>query len=1493
MATRGLGAFAALLAGSVLSLGASIADAAPSELWTKCNGSDATIQCSIPRGVATNPENGRVFVGDQENQRVIELNARGELIKTWGWNVVQDGPGDDTVPPEDQFEICIAENGDTCKPGVSGAGAGQLSAPQGVASDSAGGVYVVDFSNRRVQKFDADGNFVLMFGGDVNKTKVEELGSTEAQRNLCTAASGDECQAGGVGTGQGQFGAWAVGSFIAIDTKGTPTDADDRIYVGDEKRIQVFDSGGHYLEDVPLDPLGALKDSTVQGLATDASGNLYVIYEGKADVRKLDPETGKESPSPRFEVATPTAVAVDSAGNVYTFRPPGALGSSERHPIFKFDSAGNLLEEFGKGQFSGPSTGLATNLCPGSEAPGNLYATNPREPGASKSNEQPFVRAYGTDPIGCFKARTLPPNPVAETSATLNGSVNPKGEAVTECFFRWGETTAYGQAAPCVPGAGEIGTGSLPVPVHADLSSLGRGTVYHFRLIARVGGELEPGSDIEFKTLGPPVISDEHVVSATDTEATLRGLANPEGFATSCHFEYGTTTAYGQSTPAGAIGADRTDHLLSVTLKGLTTGTTYHWRIVCTNSSDTTASEDHTFATISQPGFQSCSNEAFRAGASAFLPDCRAYEMVSPIDKNGGNILLINEGNVQVASDGDKLMYTTIPSFGDAQNSWIVNQYLATRTERGQPGEGWSNHGIHPPVVGREAIDLSGLFGSIGDFLALTPDLCNAWLFDYLTPPTPPNGQRGHLNLYRRDNCEPGEGEMEALMPEPPPLPQDVQDFYVTAGALQGISEDGRHAVMVAQTALLPDCRTASTAKAISYRWLRNGVPIAGASSPVYTPSAADAGTALQCQVFAINDNAGTTQVANPAVVFPPAPGVKIAPPIAPATIVQPAQSGTLTVGGPGGQTLTCNPDAGNWKGSPAFTYQWYRSGVAIPAANASTYVVSAADLATAAVFQCAVTGTNAEGAVTKVSANRATSPAPTAPQAPVPSAIMTRDASRVYDRFGGELHPVSVLPGGRFGEFGAEVGSGYNRNIENAVSRDGSRVYWVTGIESTSGIGRLFLRQHPEQGIVADECADATKACTVPVSEAPNAFFWTAATDGSKALYSEGSLFNATAELFEFDLNEGGAPETRLVAKRLEGVLEASDDLSRIYFVSRENLAGGAVEGAPNLYLDEALGEGRALHYVATLVEGDVGAVEPGGGELAYDLTAEATFLRTIRATPDGSRLVFQSRAPLTGYDNTDANNGKADVEVFAYQAGGELLCISCNPSGARPVGRELRKRFWASSQSNNDVFAAAWIPGSEKPLHASNLLSTDGNRIFFNSNDALLPRDTNGTMDAYQWEAPGKGSCDTGDPSYFPQNGGCLDLISTGESPFESEFWEASANGDDVFFVTESSLLPQDPGLVDLYDARVGGGFPEPIAKEICEGEACQSPPPPPTYDTPASSAFSGPGDPKPGKGQKTCPKGKRKVRKAGKVHCVKKRKGKGGKAKRRASGEQGAGR
>src|SRR5690606_7657301 len=124
----------------------------------------------------------------------------------------------------------------------------------------------------------------------------------------------------------------------------------------------------------------------------------------------------------------------------------------------------------------------------------------------------------------------------------------------------------------------------------------------------------------------------------------------------------------------------------------------------------------------------------------------------------------------------------------------------------------------------------------------------------------------------------------------------------------------------------------------------------------------------------------------------------------------------------------------------------------------------------------------------------------------------------------------------------------------------------------------------------------------------------------------------------------------------------------------------------------------------------------------------------------------------------------------------------------------------------SGAQVWAAAWLPVREHELHSARVLSHDGERLFFNSLDALVPQDTNGVQDVYQWERQGSGTCQ--------RPGGCISLISTGTSAARSEFVDADEKGNNVFFETNSSIHPGDPGLVDIYVARVNGGQAQQVA-------------------------------------------------------------------------------
>jgi hypothetical protein len=450
----------------------------------------------------------------------------------------------------------------------------------------------------------------------------------------------------------------------------------------------------------------------------------------------------------------------------------------------------------------------------------------------------------------------------------------------------------------------------------------------------------------------------------------------------------------------------------------------------------------------------------------------------------------------------------------------------------------------------------------------------------------------------------------------------------------------------------------------------------------------------------------------------------------------------------------------------------------------------------------------------------------------------------QLYEDCGGTQRLVSVLPNasasglyasaGTGGPFiGTQTNEGRSATVWHAVSENGSRVYWTASSEDDVP-GTIYVRDNAERTQSAlgasGECVEPEAACTYPVSgtvSGANAQFWDATPDGSEA------LFTTEDKLYEYDFAK---KQSTLIAKGVVGLLGASEDLSRVYLASEEVLDQGATAGEPNLYLEA----GGVFTFIATLAHSDtLTGASPPAPLSPYPIRHSA------RVSPDGLQTVFTSTASLTGYDNTDANSGQADTEIYLYNAGagdgeGKLLCISCNPTGARPAGAHVAgfggRLFWA----------AAVMPTWETQMYPEHPLSEDGKRLFFESTDALVPRDTNGKQDVYEWEAGDKGQCEAmGAELFVESSGGCLSLISSGESPEDSKFLDATPTGSDVFIATASSLLPQDVGQIDVYDARVNGGFPQPVSPATCEGEACQNPPSSPNDLTPGSLTFSGAGN------------------------------------------------
>jgi hypothetical protein len=443
-----------------------------------------------------------------------------------------------------------------------------------------------------------------------------------------------------------------------------------------------------------------------------------------------------------------------------------------------------------------------------------------------------------------------------------------------------------------------------------------------------------------------------------------------------------------------------------------------------------------------------------------------------------------------------------------------------------------------------------------------------------------------------------------------------------------------------------------------------------------------------------------------------------------------------------------------------------------------------------------------------------------------------------LYEWHEGQLALVNVLPGNAAVAEGAEFASA--SPDAHGVAAGGRRVFFEAA-------GHLYVR---EDGQVTREVAD------------PGSFL-SASADGLRVLLSDGCLYSLLTESCE-DLTQGHGG--------FLGLAGASEDLSRIYFADKAalaaapeagscevvNFAGPAKEEQEegkvpagygcNLYLHES---GAPTRFIATLLAGGGTGGDPADW-------AASSGSRTAEASPSGRYLAFASTVlRLTGYDNTGPCEklGKGELvdspcrEAFLYDsATGRLTCPSCNPTGEAPRGPSTLRRI---------AGAKAWMP---QPRYL-----TDSGRLYFDSQDRLSPGDVNGRVeDVYEAEPQGVGSCG--------RAGGCVSLISPGTGSVDSNLLAVDESGRDVFFTGRERLVRADTDqLIDLYDAREGGGFPgeSEAAAGPCQGDACQGPAPAaPAVPAPGTPGYEGPGNP--GPASHGCPKGK--VRKGGK--CVKKK-------------------
>ncbi|MFI4972758.1 MAG: hypothetical protein ACHP7H_08760, partial [Hyphomicrobiales bacterium] len=315
-------------------------------------------------------------------------------------------------------------------------------------------------------------------------------------------------------------------------------------------------------------------------VADSAKGGVYEFAASGAFEGKL---TGSSSPQGSFlgkegEAGNVSAVAIDeSTGDLL-------VAEAERHVVSEFNAAGEWVGWI----TSTPAAPLVEPLGVAVAATGNVYVG---DPGLAR------VDVFGPGVV-VADVTTSKATKLTRTSAILNGTVNDGGKA-GHYFFQWGTTPGLGSSTPATPFSGG------EEKVASTLGELHASTTYFFRL----AGENENGTNYgvthEFTTpTAVEALSTGPVANLQPTSASLTGSLSPKGFDAHYYFQWGPSTQYGSTSPAppGTDAGEGAGAVAAITdLSALAPNTTYHYRLIGTNSFGTTFGEDQKFTTSGPP----------------------------------------------------------------------------------------------------------------------------------------------------------------------------------------------------------------------------------------------------------------------------------------------------------------------------------------------------------------------------------------------------------------------------------------------------------------------------------------------------------------------------------------------------------------------------------------------------------------------------------------------------------------------------------------------------------------------------------------------------------------------------------------------------------------------------------------------------------------------------------------------------------------------------
>ena len=383
-------------------------------------------QLSLPFGIAINQKTGNVYVTDYGNNRIDELSSTGAFIRTMGWGVSN---GDA------EYEICTS----SCKAGISGAGAGEIHAPDGIAIDSSGNLWVAEEGNDRVQKFSETGSYLTSFGSagtgagqfeapmdiafaggevyvtDQNNDRVDEFSTAgafvktigwgvsngEEKLEVCTSS----CKAGIAGSGNGEF----------YDPRGLSTDP----VSGD---LYVAEMGGNRVQEITASGAFVTKFGSAGSAPGQFSAPMGVVVSSTGTIYVTDYSNGRVQAWARPTWWPTSAKGALSVGTTYAYAPvEGSTGATSMQPYEVLASAptgvscGTKVEELKDGcraltfKYATETTAKGENESEWGEYKGHLsqvifHGYNP----SSKAIEEKAVAQYSYDKQGRLRAEWDP-----------------------------------------------------------------------------------------------------------------------------------------------------------------------------------------------------------------------------------------------------------------------------------------------------------------------------------------------------------------------------------------------------------------------------------------------------------------------------------------------------------------------------------------------------------------------------------------------------------------------------------------------------------------------------------------------------------------------------------------------------------------------------------------------------------------------------------------------------------------------------------------------------------------------------------------------------------------------------------------------------------------------------------------------------------------------------------------------------------------------------